>query len=210
VLRWIVFLLLSVLLGCDQQRVETPPIEQPVAKPEVARQVLGYRVDELSAIGAYLPELDEGRLQVAPPVDWRLAPRSNDYVARFVFDRQSLLPMITVRVQEAEQENPGTLTRENVVSYVAALDASIDERLRSSLKEPIEPLMLGDVPCARYVQAKAFRRGERIIKASREVIETIRDGRVYSVELDAHVATLVEYRADAYAVMANMKFPLAK
>jgi hypothetical protein len=45
--------------------------------------------------------------------------------------------------------------------------------------------------------------------AEREVLQTIREGRVYRVTLDAHVTTLAKYRADAYAVMATMQFPQA-
>ena len=69
--------------------------------------------------------------------------------------------------------------------------------------------MLGDLPCARYVVKKKFSQGERLIQAEREVLQTVRDGRVYTVLLDVHMGTLLKYRGDAYAVAATMKFPLA-
>lgn len=188
----------------SQQQSE---VKQPSASPEVFK----YSLEELSQIGGYLPVLDEGRLQVAPPVDWHMASRSKDYVARFLFDqnRRLALPRITVEVAEAEATDPRNLTKENLVAHVEALTSRIDDKLRQAVQESMRPMMLGDVPCVRYVVPKAFRQGDRTLRGEREVLQTIRDGRVYTVSLDVNASMLLEFRADVYAVVATMKFPLA-
>ncbi len=206
------FLLMIVpfLSGCRRE-VESPPVASPPKKQPTSSEVLGYTIEQLSSIGGYLPELDEGRLKVAPPVDWHMAPRSRDYVARFVFDRSRrlTLPRITVDACEADEEDPHNLTKESLASYVKSMAGRMDEELLQVLEGEVGLLMLGDVPCARYVLRKKFRLGENLIRADREVLLTIRDGRIYRVLLDVHSGTLREYRADAYAVMATMKYPLA-
>ena len=37
-------------------------------------------------LGGYLEDLDDGRVSLAPPVEWRIKSRDKAYVAQFVFD----------------------------------------------------------------------------------------------------------------------------
>ncbi len=194
----------------DDSQPGTPSPQQPTQDDT---SIGAYERSELSEIGAYLPDLDDGRLRVAPPVDWQPASRSKDYVARFVFDRQSPLPLplITVTAEDADPDAPRNLTPANVAEYAAAVNTQLDESTRGAITSPVEPLILADIPVARFVQTKTFRPPSgRLLRGEREVLQTIRDGRVYRVVLDANVTTLVRYRADAYAVMASLQFPLAK
>ena len=210
--RLLFHLIVLVLLGCRQPD-DTRPVDSPPKQPSASesRKVPGYSVKELSAIGSYLPDLlDEGRLQVAPPIGWHAAPRSKDYVARFRFDRNQPLPQITVEAREAGPDEPRNLNEENLPAYVDAMTDGMDEKLLQAMKGKIEPLKLGDLFCARYVVQRKFRSGGRLYAGKREVVQTIRNGRVYSVSLDVYAGMLVRYRADAYAVMATMKFPPAQ
>ncbi|MFO7908189.1 MAG: hypothetical protein ACQESR_26245 [Planctomycetota bacterium] len=185
------------------------PCARALPAPE---EVAGYATEELSEIGNYLPALDEGRLKVAPPLDWQVASRSQGYVVRFVFDRRRRVPLprITIGARDAAANEPLNLDRENLVSFVESLMGEMDEKVLQAMDGRVEPLMLGRIPCARYVMRKKFRFGKRALPARGEVLKTIRDGRVYTVLLDANINTLVDYRADAYAVVANMRFPLAE
>ncbi len=200
------------LAGCRQQ-ADTPPAPAPTPMLSSPRklaspEILGYTVEDLSVIGSYLPALDEACLQVAPPAEWHVAPRSKNYVVRFLFDRNRRLelPRITVKVSAAQEEDPRNLSKKNLVSYIQSMKKRMDEKKLQAMDGEIEPLVLGAVPCARYVVRKKFRRGEKNVSGECEVVQTIRAGRVYTVFLDVYAGTLVRYRADAYAVMATAKF----
>lgn len=204
-------LLLTSCFQAEDSR-ESAPRSSAASRSSASKELMGYETEELSPIGNYLPVLDEGRLKAAPPVDWQVASRSQDYVVRFVFDRSRRIPLprITIGARDATANEPLNLDRENVVAFVEALMGGMDEASLQALDGRVEPLMLGEIPCARYVVDKQFRFGERTLPARGEVLKTIRDGRVYTVLLDANVNTLVDYRADAYAVMANLRFPAAE
>lgn len=200
--------------GCVK-RENSATTSVPAASPPAglsAEQVVGYATGELSEIESYLPVLNEGRLKVAPPVDWDVAPRSKEYVVRFVFERDQRIPLprITVGARDATAEEPNDLDRENLIGFVESLMGRMDEAGLKAMQGQVEPLMLGNRPCVRYVLNKKFRWGDRVLRAKCEVLKTVRDGRIYTIFLDANVNTLVDYRADAYAVMATMKFPLAE
>jgi len=203
------FMLVIVLVwGCRPAAKDRVPVADP-DPPPTAQGVPGYRVEELSAIGGYLPTLDDARLRVAPPIDWYLAPRSRGYVARFVFDRtgETPLPRITIMARDAEADEPGKLDEENVCGYAKSLARGMDEKLRRTLEAQVEPILLGGLACVRYVHSRAFRHRGRLLRASCEVVQTIVNDRVYTVSLDANVGTLFDYRADVYAVVATMQFP---
>jgi hypothetical protein len=174
--------------------------------------VPGYDADQLTALGDYLPDLDEGRVRVAPPVDWLVAPRSKDYLARFLFDRNRRLslPRITLDVRDGGPDDPRHLQPANLIEYTSSVSARMDENTRQALEGVVEPLQLGDVPCVRYVVHKNFRRDGKLVRADCEVLITICEGRVYTVSLDVFAGSLVDFRADAYAVVAGLRFPIAE
>lgn len=204
-------LLLTSCFQAEDSRESAAP-GSAASRSSASEELMGYGTEELSQIGNYLPVLDEGRLKAAPPVDWQVASRSQDYVVRFLFDRSRHIPLprITIGARDVTANEPFNLDRENLVAFVETLMGGMNEASLQALDGRVEPLLLGEIPCARYVVGKKFRFGERTLPARGEVLKTIRDGRVYTVLLDANVNTLVDYRADAYAVMANLRFPLAE
>ncbi len=223
--RFSCILLVALLLlgGCRQESGSAPdpstqspappssqrPLSQQTESPSAdSAQIPAYTVDELSAIGNYLPVLDEGRLQAAPPVDWHAAPRSVNYVVRFRFDKNHRLqlPRITVQSRAAEADEPRDLSKTNLLAYIAMVKQRMSDKRLKAIDGEIEPLVLGDVCCLRYVVRKKFLRGQNAVAGACEVVQTIRAGQVYSVLLDVYAGTLVQYRADAYAVMATAKF----
>jgi hypothetical protein len=170
------------------------------------QEVFEYSADKLSGLAAYLPPLDDGRLRVAPPIQWQLRPRSEAYVARFVLDPRVALPRITVEVTDADFPQPVDLTREDLLEFAQRIALGMDESTRQSLMVDVQPLVLGRVPCVRYVVHLRLKQDGKTFRAERETIATLAGGRIYQVVLDVFAGKLDDYRADAFAVMAGMEF----
>jgi hypothetical protein len=181
----------------------TPPAA--AATPEIQH----YPTDQLSTLASYLPDVDEGRLRVAPPIDWYIAPRGENYVARFVFDRmrQSPLPRITVEARVADSPKLRDVTEEKLLEFMEEFVGSWDKDTPPAVHDSLLPLVLGDVPCVAYRMSKRFRLGNRVYPADREVLVTLRRGRLYTVSLDVYAGQLDDYRADAWGVVAGLQFP---
>jgi hypothetical protein len=182
----------------------------PIAAPP---RIHRFEVSELAELGGYLEDLDGGRLSLAPPVEWDKRPRDKDHVARFVLDRteQSLFPRITVDVRDAGFPAPSDATEKNLLEFFDRIKASLDQKSVQTVEGP-QPLILGQIPCVRYVIRMGFQvkkesgAGNRSFRGDREIIETLAQGRIYSVILDTHEGKIDYYRADAYAVVAGLRF----
>ena len=138
--------LTMALTGCSP----SPP---PVAAPP---QIHRFDPSELTELGGYVEDVDDGRLSLAPPVEWRRRLRDKAYVAQFVLTEQSPFPRITVHVREAGFRAPRDATDENsLLQFFDQIKASLDQDSVKTLEGP-QPLILGDVPCVRYVIRKGF------------------------------------------------------
>ncbi len=190
------------LKGCSP----SPP---PVAAPP---QIHRFDPSELAELGGYVEDVDDGRLSLAPPVEWRRKLRDKAYVAQFVLTAQSPFPRITVHVRDAGFRAPRNVTDEkSLLQFLDQIKASLDRDSVKTLEGP-QPLMLGDVPCVRYVILMGFHlknesgSEDRSIRGDREVVETLSQGRIYSTILDTYEGKIADYRADAYAVVAGLRF----
>jgi hypothetical protein len=163
-----------------------------------------FRVDELSDLAAYLADVDRGRLRVAPPVDWHTAARAQDYLVRFVLypGLDNPLPRITVEARDSEAAPAAD--REATLHQLEGMATAVEQSEPQA--HDIGLLILGEVPCLRYIVPRTFRAGERSYRGEREVLITLANRRVYSVTLDVYAGKLDDYRADAFAVMAGLKF----
>jgi hypothetical protein len=163
-----------------------------------------YRVEELSDLAAYLADVDQGRLRVAPPVDWHVEPRSKDYVVRFVLYPGLDNPLPRITVESRDGGATAAADAETKLRQLAAMAKAVEES--EPLAREIGLLILGDVPCVRYVLPRTFRARERTYRGEREVLITVADRRLYTVTLDVYAGQLDDYRADAFAVMAGLQF----
>ena len=84
------------------------------------------------------------------------------------------------------------MTDENsLLQFFDQIKASLDRDSVKTVEGP-QPLMLGDVPCVRYVIRKGFHvknesgAEDRSFRGEREVVETLAQGRIYSVILDTY------------------------
>ncbi len=200
-------LTLQGLSGCGKGSPAPAPTPPHLATPPNS-VVFAYELKQLSPVGPYLPVLDEGRLRAAPPIEWYPAPRGNDYVVRFVRDRtqHSPLPRITVEACDSDWNQLGELSEENLKLFCEAVADHLDEKTRQAMDGDVKPLLLGSVPCAYFVINKQYRVEDKLIRGSCDVIKTLQHGRLYTLSLDVYLDRLIDYRADAFAVMAHMEF----
>jgi hypothetical protein len=202
--------LLACAAGCkkDANPAPVPPRVQN-EQPLDAEEIPSYKTDQLSELGRYLPPLDGGRIRIAPPAGWHPEPRDKSYVTRFIRDktRRVPLPMITVKAEDFAVDDLQDLDADNHLEFSDLVADAMDETTRAALLERVDPLTLGDVRCARYVVKKTFSRKGKQFSGEREVIKTLSRGRVYTISLDVYKNQLVNFRGDAYAVVAGLEFP---
>jgi hypothetical protein len=184
----------------------------PPAKEQPAESTIKRRTaDKLPAVGDYLPPLDDGKIELAPPAKWNTMPRDARYLARFVAGKASELPRITVtawdsplvEVADLDESNAGLLTGQLIKEM---------KRDKKTVVEMPKPIYLGETLFVRHVRRAKMPSGDNVVVQG---LDTIRAGRIYTIELIALIdspraeeyeASLTKYRDEAYAVAANLKF----
>lgn len=190
-------------------RRPTQPAESTNPPP-----VYRYSVEQLSPLGVTLEDLDGGRVSLAPPASWHLDSRRNEYLARFLLTRNQAVPLprITVEVRAADFAQPTEVTLQNLPAFRERIQAALGERTLAALVEPPQDLIVGDVPCVRYLVRRGFSvpRGEggtpQTYAGEREVVQTLAAGRIYSVLLDTYEGKADDFRGDLFAVVASLRF----
>ncbi len=180
----------------------------PVALPTTTEI---KRVDASGfTLGEYLPPLDGGKIEIAVPDGWKPAPRDSKYVVRF----SSLaagggLPRIDVIVEENDLGGLTNLSEGNVVEFTAAVAKQLDAAGTAVIEPPI-PMMIGSVPCARYVSHLKLKIGGGTIVVERQTLELLHAGRLYKINLSVDVDKLLESRDAAYAICSAIRFPASE
>jgi hypothetical protein len=168
-------------------------------------------VESLPEVGDYLPPLDDGRIEVAPPEGWNLLPRRANYVAGFVKGKASEMPRITLTAWDTPLPEVTELTEANADLLEAELVRQF-KKDKKAIQEPPLPIVLGDTLYLRYVRLAKTTSGSNLVI---QALETVRGGRLYSIELFADVdaaraeeyeASLTKWRDHGYAVAAHLKF----
>jgi hypothetical protein len=172
------------------------------------------KVDELPAVGDYLPPLDGGKVEVAGPQGWTLLPRDKDYLVRFVKGQPSSLPRLLLYVEDSTNDKLTDVTADNAQAWAAWLDKDLAPQSQLGVPEMNLPIVLGSTVFLRHVRHASLSGTPVVIQS----LQTVRGGRLYKVELVCAVdspnrrdyeASLKKYRDDGYAVAANMKFAAA-
>jgi hypothetical protein len=181
----------------------------PDAAP--AAQIKRRSLESLPKIGDYLPPLDTGRIEIAPPADWNLLPRGTLFEAGFVKGKASELPRITLAAWDSPLDDITELTAENAGRLAAHLLKEM-EHDKKIVEEPPRPIILGSTLFLRHVRRAKLPSGGNVVV---QALETVRGGRLYVVELlvdvdaprgDEYEASLTKWRDYGYAVAANLKF----
>ena len=173
-------------------------------------------IASLPAVGEYLPPIDDGKLTVAPPEGWNMMPRGRLFLLGFAKGKPSELPRIMINAEEPPRDAPSDLTEENAAEFAKQQDAELEHAAQSGKKKVHEfhlPIVLGDNVFVRHVRQASVGSGVPCVIQS---LQTIRGGRLYSVELlvqidpqhvDRYGEALTQYRDFAYAVAAHLKLP---
>ncbi len=98
----------TLFSGCSKSNEKKAPAE---AGPPVT----DLTQPDLPPLDAYLPLLDEGKLEMAPPKDWAVAPRSNKFIIRFQSDPSAPYPTVVVTAEDCAQFR--NVTQENIGQY---------------------------------------------------------------------------------------------
>lgn len=202
-------LVLLALSGCgDPDRASTSSNKD---EPSAAATIKRRTADSLKPIGDYLPPLDDGKIQIAPPAEWNTMPRDARYLARFVKGKASELPRITVTAWDSPLLEVSDLDESNAGLLTAHLIKEM-KRDKKTVVEMPKPIILGDTLFVRHVRRAKLPSGDNVVVQG---LDTIRAGRIYTIELIALIdapraeqyeASLTKWRDYAYAVAANLKF----
>ena len=171
------------LSGCAKpQEAPAPSESSPVRQIDAA---------SLPGLGEYSPPLDGGRIEIAGPEGWELAPRLKDYVALFRGPTGDKYPLILVK---GEDSSTAPLTDETVVSFASALAAD----------GSAQPVAIGNrLGTLQRKRAKAPGSVDQVLE--RLIFTTVMGERTYSVELRTRQGQLDESQDLLLAVVAGMR-----
>ena len=212
--RWAAILLgLAILPGCGGGEVADDGGDEAVVEETPTINGIKHRsAEKLPKVGDHLPPLDGGKVEVAAPAGWNTLSRSSKSLASFAKGKASELPRITISAADSPDPAVSELTAENYEQMAAVILKQMQSGdKKPAILEPSLPIYLGDILYLRHVR-KAQLSGTPVVIQS---LQTIHDGRLYSVELMAEIdaarseeyeASLKKYRDYGYAVAANMKF----
>ena len=207
-------LVVLFIVGCGGDQGDTTAPADAAASPEDATpppananpadQVYKYSLSEVSALGDYGPPLDGGRVEIAPPENWRVGPRQSSMLVWYhEFKDAKLLPQIRISVEDAPEGAPQDATVENAKQYAKWVKDQLGDK---KLVEDVVPLVLGDNTFGRYVALGKYKESP----AHRLTLVTTREGRVYTIETIVFAGDLEKNRSnvlDGYAVGASLRKP---
>lgn len=190
------------LPGCGGSADKEPTADSGAETTDAATGVKHVSAAKLPPLADPLPpNLDQGRVSnLSPPKGWQPLQRDSAHVARFALNKLNPndLPRILITAADATSFTDD-VTAENVAEFAEAVAAEQDEK---KLLETPKPMVIGDNAYARYV-GKA-NKASRLV--ARQVLETVFDGRRYTITLETFDANLLKHRDLAYAVAAAVEF----
>ncbi|MEO8495087.1 MAG: hypothetical protein ABI614_08455 [Planctomycetota bacterium] len=189
--------------GGDEPKAEAAPAAIPTTNEIQRRDASSVK------LGDYLPPLDGGTIELAIPDGWKPLSSNSKFVMRFVeLESRGGLPQIDVVVEENNLGGFTDVTEANVVEFTAAVAKDLEAKRTAVTEAPI-PMIIGSVPCARYVSRLKLKIGEGTLLVERQTLVLLHAGRLYEIKLLVEIGKLVESRDAAYAVCAGVRFPTA-
>ena len=153
---------------------------------------------ELPSLGDYLPPLDGGRIEFAPPKGWNVPPASSDYVVRVQKSAKENFPSIVVTAEDSE--GIANTSAENVKEFAGRVAAAVKKD-----KSAVTPMEIGKfVGVAYRKRAKVKKPVTRILEVL--YLETVVAGRKYRIELRCEEGSLEESQPYLFAAVKGIKF----
>ncbi|HPM81308.1 MAG TPA: hypothetical protein PLF81_11445 [Candidatus Anammoximicrobium sp.] len=162
----------------------------------------GSSDDLASKIGDYMPPLDGGRLEIAPPKGWEWANPGGGVLVAFKPKGAELnsLPRILVSVADSDSVGIDNVAADNVEAFARQVADSLPE---PKPKEPVRAVSLGKHQFARYITFG--KRRNQVV--AQQTVTTAVGGRVYTLRLEVYQHQFDKYQAALSAVAMSMKFP---
>ncbi len=150
---------------------------------------------DLPPLDEYLPPLDHGRIEAAPPEDWRIGSRAAGYVVRFLAAGADPYPMILISAQDAPHQ--AGVSRETAERFAA--------RIRHEASAPdAQPIAIGSRVGAIYRKRGKDPKGvHRIVE--RLFVVTVLGHRRYAIELRTGEDQIEAHQDALFAVAAGMR-----
>jgi len=154
--------------------------------------------EKLALLDEYLPPLDDGRIEVAPPKGWYVPPRSPKYLFRVQRTSKEALPVIALTGQDWPE--------------LSALDSKSTDQFIKALasehqKDPktYRPVQIGNRTWVAYRRrAKEPGRVARVLDVL--ALETVVDGRRYTLRLVCEANELDQWEPYLQAVARGIRF----
>ena len=176
------------------------PALAPTTSEIIRKDASGFK------LGDYLPPLDGGKIEIALPDGWNLLPRDSEYLLRLYRESRSGVPRIDFTVEENNLGGLTTVTEANVAEFTAAVAKELEAKGTAVVEPPI-PMVIGSVPCTRYVSHVKLKVGLGTILVERQTLDVLHAGRLYTINLLAYPNKLLDSRDAAYAVCSGIRFP---
>lgn len=190
---WVATLGLALAIGawgCQKSQPDKGAKEKPV--PEMVK-------GNLPQLGDYLPPLDHGRLEIAPPKDWDISPRSAQYLVRFQSDPNNPYPTILVTASDCDRFK--NVTPENIEDFAKFVAAELET---AGARTAVKMGKIGNLIGVIYTK-RAKIKGSFGNIIDRRFFDTVVNGRRYRFELQAAPETIGLAEPYFFASVAGTK-----
>lgn len=152
-------------------------------------------------IGQYMPPLEGGKLEIAPPKEWNFSRAGSEYLVGFHPSDSSLndLPRILISVEASPFAGVDDLQASNAEQVVQAVKATLAS---DQMKSPPTAVTLGGRTWIEHVGLGKSRNA----LVARQVLQTVVGGRLYKIRLEVFDRHFGNQRKAGYAVAASAKF----
>lgn len=164
-------------------------------------------LEKLPQLDDPLPSpLDEGRIEVASPTKWHIAPQSTKWIVRFQGRRGDAYPSIFVTAEDYKQrEKVFDVDEDNVDEFAGLIDAAFKAD-RKRLTRDVGAIKIGRLVGVTYGREGTVRADFKEVVLERQFVETVVAGRKYTVELRAREGDSKKYRPYLLAAAGGIKF----
>ena len=193
---WLLLLGGIILAGCSGG----DPADKSAASGSASADPSDVLAEKL---GEYMPPLDEGRLEIAACKGWNWGRPGGEILVVFKPQDAEInsLPRVLLTVEESPFLELDNVTPANVEDFVSLVADSLAD---AKPQEPVRAVTAAGQPFAQYTLL-AKRRSQIVV---RQVLQTIVDSRVYTLQLEVYQPELDQHKMALNVIAASMKFPV--